>query len=153
MPGHSEPKQLTAPVTDDNERKQAFECRRVNHAQIDRCDRVRVIAQKRSPGLRRWPAMADHILGDRRLGDLEPKLEQFTVDAGRTPEPAGATWLARQITGFPWGRDRAYGKLLAPGLQNNSNLFQWVDAAPSRHATFISSIRVRVGKSGFQGTL
>ena len=87
MPGHSEPKQLAAPMTDDNKCKQALECRRVDHAQIDRCDRVRMIAQKRSPGLRRWPAMADHVLGDRRLGDLEPKLEQFTVDAGGTPEP------------------------------------------------------------------
>ena len=87
MPRHSEPKQLAPPVTDNNKRKQALECRRVNHAQIDRCDRVRVIAQERSPGLRWWPVMAGHVLGDCRLGDFEPKLEQFTVDTGRTPEP------------------------------------------------------------------
>ena len=74
-------------MTDDNKCKQALECRRVNHAQIDRCDRVRMVAQKRSPGLRRWPAMANHVLGNGRLGDLEPKLKQFTVDAGCTPEP------------------------------------------------------------------
>src|SRR5215510_2139 len=30
--------------------------------------------------------VADHILGDRRLGDVEPKLEQFAVNAGCTPE-------------------------------------------------------------------
>src|SRR5262245_35792350 len=29
----------------------------------------------------------DHILGNRRLSDLESKLEQFTVNAGRAPEP------------------------------------------------------------------
>jgi hypothetical protein len=55
-------------VTDDNKCKQALECRRVNEAQIDRCDRVRMIAQKRSPGLRPWPVMADHVLGNGRLG-------------------------------------------------------------------------------------
>src|SRR3954447_8125493 len=49
--------------------------------------RVRMITQERSPRLRRRPAMADHVLGDRGLSDLKPELEQFTVDAGRTPEP------------------------------------------------------------------
>src|SRR5215208_920116 len=54
----------------------------------DRCrDRVSMVAQKCSPGLRWRSAVADHVLGHRRLGDLEPKLQQFTVDAGRTPEP------------------------------------------------------------------
>jgi esterase/lipase superfamily enzyme len=87
MPSHAVPKQLAAPATDDNNCKQALECRRVNHAQIDRRDRVGVMAQKRSPALRRRPAMADHVLGNSRFGDLEPKLEQFAVNAGCTPEP------------------------------------------------------------------
>ena len=83
MPSYGVPKQLAATVTDDNKRKKALECRRVNDAQIESCDRLRMIPPKRSPSLRRWPAMAaDHVLGDGRLGNLEPKLEQFTVDAG-----------------------------------------------------------------------
>ena len=28
----------------------------------------------------------DHVLGDRRLGDLEPELQQFTMDARRAPQ-------------------------------------------------------------------
>ena len=30
--------------------------------------------------------MADHVFGDRRFGDLEPKLQQFTVDARGAPQ-------------------------------------------------------------------
>ena len=30
--------------------------------------------------------MPDHVLGDRRLGDLEPELQQFTMDARRAPQ-------------------------------------------------------------------
>ena len=97
MPGHGEPKQLAAPVTDNNKCKQALECRRVNHAQIDRCDRVRMVAQKRSPGLRRWPAMANHVLGNGRLGDLEPKLQQFTMDAWGSPQRVLRVHLSDEI--------------------------------------------------------
>src|SRR5947209_15225078 len=32
------------------------------------------------------PPVPDHIFGDRRLGDLEPELEQFTMDARRAPQ-------------------------------------------------------------------
>src|SRR5258708_548699 len=35
----------------------------------------------------RWRASApDHVLGDRRFRDLEPKFEQFTMDARRAPQ-------------------------------------------------------------------
>lgn len=46
-----------------------------------------MIAQERSPRLRRRPPMADRVLGNDRLGDLEPELGQFTVDARCIPEP------------------------------------------------------------------
>ncbi len=32
------------------------------------------------------PASLDHVLGDARLSDLKPQLEQFAVDARRTPK-------------------------------------------------------------------
>src|SRR5439155_4840154 len=35
--------------------------------------------QECPPSLRWRPSAPDHVLGDRRLGDLEPKLEQFTM--------------------------------------------------------------------------
>jgi hypothetical protein len=46
----------------------------------------RVVAQKGAPALAWWSASLDHVLGDGRLGDLEAELEQFAVDAWRSPK-------------------------------------------------------------------
>ena len=51
-----------------------------NHAEIDCRNGIRVGAQECPPGLRRRPSVPDHI-----FGDLEPELQQFTVDAWGTP--------------------------------------------------------------------
>jgi hypothetical protein len=70
----------------DEKRKQALERQGWNHAKIDRGDGFRVVAQECPPCLR-WRASApDHVLGDRRFRDLEPKFEQFTMDARRAPQ-------------------------------------------------------------------
>src|SRR5262245_3482678 len=45
-----------------------------------------MIAQECPPGLRWRHSVPDHVLGDRRLGDLEPKLQQFTMDARSAPQ-------------------------------------------------------------------
>ena len=45
-----------------------------------------VIAEKGLPALRGRPPSSHHVLGDRRLGDLDAELEQFAVDAWRTPK-------------------------------------------------------------------
>jgi hypothetical protein len=42
--------------------------------------------QEGSPSLAWWPPSFDHVLGDARLRDLKPELEQFAVDAWRTPK-------------------------------------------------------------------
>ena len=42
--------------------------------------------KKRPPPLNRWPAALDHVFGDRRLSDLEPELDQFAMDARRSPD-------------------------------------------------------------------
>jgi hypothetical protein len=42
-----------------------------------------VVTQEGSPSLAGWPASFDHVLGDARLRDFKPELEQFTVDARR----------------------------------------------------------------------
>jgi hypothetical protein len=46
----------------------------------------RVVTQEGSPSLAWRPASLDHVLGDARLSDLKPQLEQFAVDARRTPK-------------------------------------------------------------------
>ena len=46
----------------------------------------RVVAQKGTPSLAWRPASLDHVLGDARLRDLKPELEQLAVDARRSPK-------------------------------------------------------------------
>src|SRR5258708_5002666 len=42
--------------------------------------------QKGAPSLAWRPTPFDHVLGDARLRDLKPELEQFAVDAWRAPQ-------------------------------------------------------------------
>jgi hypothetical protein len=86
MPRHREPEQLSSTVAQHEKRKQALECQRWNHAKVDRRDGVCMVAQECPPSLRWWPSAPDHVFGDRRLGDLEPELEQFTMDARGAPQ-------------------------------------------------------------------
>jgi hypothetical protein len=67
-------------------RKQAVERQGWNHAEIDRSDGGCMVAQECPPSLRRRPSAPDHVFGDRRLGDLEPQFEQFTMDAWGAPQ-------------------------------------------------------------------
>ena len=46
----------------------------------------RVVMQEGSPSLAGWPPPFDHVLGNARLGDLKPELEQFAVNARRAPK-------------------------------------------------------------------
>src|SRR5215470_11891601 len=45
-----------------------------------------MITQKGSPSLAWWATPFDHVLGDARLRDLKPELEQFAVNAWRAPK-------------------------------------------------------------------
>src|ERR1700730_8797708 len=49
-------------------------------------DGVRMVVQECSPSLRWRSSVSDHVLGDCRLGDLEPEFEQFTMDARGAPQ-------------------------------------------------------------------
>src|SRR5207302_8609098 len=55
-----------------------------------------MVAEKRPPALGRWPKAAAHIPSDRRLGDLEAKLEQLTMNAWCAPESICAAHLANE---------------------------------------------------------
>src|SRR5258708_971418 len=45
-----------------------------------------MITQEGSPSLAGWPPSFNHVLGDARLRDFKPELEQFAVDAWRAPK-------------------------------------------------------------------
>ena len=57
-----------------------------------------MIIEKCFPTLGRRASTPGHILGDARLRDLKPELEQFAVDAWRAPN--GFSTLIRRIRGL-----------------------------------------------------
>jgi len=73
-------------MSQDDKSKQSLKRQSRNHAEIDRRNRVRLVAQEGSPILGWRSLPSDHVLGDRRLGDFEPKLKQFVVDTWGAPQ-------------------------------------------------------------------
>jgi hypothetical protein len=57
-----------------------------NNEQVHGGNVWRVVAQEGPPSLAGRPPSFDHVLGDARLRDLKPELEQFPVDAWRAPK-------------------------------------------------------------------
>jgi hypothetical protein len=57
-----------------------------NNEQVHGGNVRRVVRQKGPPSLAGWPPPFDHVLGDARLRDLKSELEQFAVNARRTPK-------------------------------------------------------------------
>jgi type I restriction enzyme, R subunit len=67
------PKPTAVPY--DNETIENLESDCWQDKKVDRCDAVGMVAEKRPPVLRRWPPAAAHIPSNRRLSDIEAKLE------------------------------------------------------------------------------
>ena len=65
--------------SNDNEGIEQFEANRWDNEQVHSGDILSVIAQKGAPSLARWHPPLDHVLGDARLRDLKPELEQFAA--------------------------------------------------------------------------
>src|SRR6266446_3795743 len=57
-----------------------------NNEQVHGGNVRRVVTQEGSPSLAGRRPSFDHVLGDARLCDFKPELEQFAVDAWRTPK-------------------------------------------------------------------
>ena len=77
---------MPAIQTNNNKRIEQFKANGGNDEQIHRRDLPRMIAQECSPALAWQAASPDHGLGYARLGDVEPELEQLSVDPRRSPE-------------------------------------------------------------------
>ena len=78
---HAKRHQKSSSVAHNDKTVENLECDRRQDKEIDRRDTIGMVAEKRPPVLRRWPPAAAHIPSDRRLGDLEAELEQFTMNA------------------------------------------------------------------------
>src|ERR1019366_2733861 len=81
-----DPDQLSAVQTDDDERIEQVEANGRDNEQIHGSNVRRVVPQKGAPSLTWRSASLDHVLGDARLRDFKPELEQLAVDAWRTPK-------------------------------------------------------------------
>src|ERR1700716_3262865 len=84
--GDVDPDQVSAAEPDNDEGIEHVETDSWNNEQVDGGNVRRVVPQEGSPFLAGWPPSFDHVLGDARLCDLKPELEQFAVDAWRAPK-------------------------------------------------------------------
>ena len=73
-----------------------------------------MIVQESAPGLRRGLAAAHHVFADGALCNVDAQLEQFTMDAGRTPSGVFAAHSADQITDV--ARKRGSPRVAPPNL-------------------------------------
>src|ERR1700675_4570211 len=81
-----DPDEVSAGQPDDDEGIEQVETDSWNNEQVHGGNVRRVVTQEGSPSLAGWPSSFDHVLGDARLRDLKPELEQFAVDAWRSPK-------------------------------------------------------------------
>src|SRR5260370_831084 len=81
-----DPDQASAVEPDDDEGIEQIETDSWNNEQVHGGNVRRVVTQEGSPSLAGRPPSFDYVLGDARLRDLKPELEQFAVDAWRAPK-------------------------------------------------------------------
>src|SRR6201997_1927625 len=83
---HAKRHPKSSSVAHNDKTIQNLECDRRQDKEVDRRDVVGVIAEKRPPALRRWPRVAAHVPGDRRLRDLEAELGQLSMKYAVRPK-------------------------------------------------------------------
>src|ERR1700733_12878138 len=81
-----DPDKVSAVEPDNDEGIEQVETDRWNNEQVHGGDVRRVVTQEGSPSLAGRPPPFDHAPRDARLRDLKPELEQFAVNAWRTPK-------------------------------------------------------------------
>src|SRR5882757_8700602 len=81
-----DPDEVSAAEPDDDEGIEQVETDSWNNEQVHGGNVRRVVAQESSPSLAGRPPPFDQVLGDARLRDLKPELEQFAVNAWRAPK-------------------------------------------------------------------
>src|SRR5258708_841588 len=81
-----DPDEVSAAEPDDDEGIEQVETDRWNNEHVHGGNVRCVVTQEGSPSLAGCPPSFDHVLGDARLCDLKPELEQFAVDAWRAPK-------------------------------------------------------------------
>src|SRR6195256_6494675 len=81
-----DPDEVSAVWPDDDEGIEPVETESWNNEQVHGGNVGRVVTQEGPPSLAGRPSPFDQVLGDARLRDLKPELEQFAVNAWRAPK-------------------------------------------------------------------
>jgi hypothetical protein len=81
-----DPDELSTIQPHDDEAIEQIEANGRDNEQVHGGDIWGMIAQESAPSLAWRPVSLHHVLGDARLRELKPELEQFSVDARRPPE-------------------------------------------------------------------
>src|ERR1700733_11308034 len=81
-----DPDEVSAVEPDDDGGIEQVETESWNNEQVHGGNVWRVVTQEGSPSLAGWPPSFDHVLGDARLRDFKPELEQFAVVTWRAPK-------------------------------------------------------------------
>jgi len=81
-----DPDEVSAVQTHNDESIEQVEANGRDDEQVHGSNVRCVVPQEGAPSLTWRPASFDHVLGDARLRDFEPELEQFAVDARRSPK-------------------------------------------------------------------
>src|SRR3984893_9755101 len=81
-----DPDEVSAVESDNDEGIEQVETDSWNSEQVHGGNVRRVVTQEGPPSLAGRRPSFDHVLGDARLRDLNPELEQFAVDARRAPK-------------------------------------------------------------------
>src|SRR6202011_3585157 len=81
-----DPDEISAVEPDDDEGIEQVETDSWNNEQVHGGNVWGMIAQEGEPSLAWRSPSFDHVLGNARLRDLKPELEQFAVDAWRAPK-------------------------------------------------------------------
>src|SRR3984885_10024744 len=81
-----DPDEVSAVQPDDDEGIEQVKTDSWNNEQVHSSNVWRVVMQESPPSLAGRRPSFDHVLGDARLRDLKPELEQFAVDAWGAPK-------------------------------------------------------------------
>src|SRR5471030_343705 len=82
----ADPREVPTIEPHDNEGIEQIETNVRDNKQVHGGNVWSMITQEGSPSLTGRPPSFDHVLGDARLRDLKPELEQFAVDTWRAPK-------------------------------------------------------------------
>ncbi len=91
---------LAAFMLDNKEHVEDSKGHRGHGEEIDRSDVPDVFLEKRPPGLRRRLAATNHVLGHRRLGDVDAQHLQLAVNSRCTPAKVIARHAPNELTDF-----------------------------------------------------